>query len=64
MSYLTNEEICFLYRTSKDKDEEIFILGELTASDPETIIEVLKDANEYELLIIVIDVVMLQVLWK
>lgn len=41
-------EICYLYKTAKDKDNEIFILGELTLSDPETIIEILKDEGVYE----------------
>ena len=41
-------DIEFLYRKAKDKDEEVFILAELTASDVETIIEVLKDAGVYE----------------
>ena len=41
-------DICYLYRTARDRDEEVFILAELTASDADTIIEVLKDAGEYE----------------
>lgn len=41
-------EICYLYKTAKDKDDEIFILAQLTCSDPETIIEVLKDEGIYE----------------
>lgn len=45
---MTNDEICYLYKSAKNKDEEVFILAELTASDAETIIEVLKDAGIYE----------------
>lgn len=41
-------DICYLYKTAKDKDEQVFILADLTCSDPETIIEVLKDAELYE----------------
>ena len=41
-------DICYLYKTAKDKDNEIFILAQLTCSDAETIIEVLKDAELYE----------------
>ena len=42
------DDICYLYKTAKDKDEQVFILADLTCSDPETIIEVLKDAELYE----------------
>lgn len=45
---MTNFEISRLYQLSKDMDEEIFILAELTDSDAETIIEVLKDEGVYE----------------
>ena len=41
-------DICYLYKTARSKDEEIFILAQLTCSDVETIIEVLKDAELYE----------------
>lgn len=41
-------DICYLYKMAKDKDEEVFILSQLTCSDVETIIEVLKDAELYE----------------
>lgn len=42
------DDIIGLYVTAEDKDEEIFILAQLTASDAETIIEVLKDLKIYE----------------
>ena len=48
MTNLTYDEIISLYLGAKDKDEEVFILAQLTASDAETIIEVLKDAGAYE----------------
>lgn len=48
MTNLTYDEIISLYKGAKDKDEEVFILAQLTASDAETIIEVLKDAEVYE----------------
>lgn len=47
-SSLEIDDIISLYITAKDKDEEVFILAELTASDADTIIEVLKDLNVYE----------------
>jgi hypothetical protein len=37
------EQILRLYRIAENKGEQILILAELTASDEETIIEVLKD---------------------
>ena len=37
------EQILRLYRIAENKGEQILILAELTASDAETIIEVLKD---------------------
>lgn len=37
------EQILRLYRIADNKGEQILILAELTASDEETIIEVLKD---------------------
>lgn len=40
------EEIVCSYRTAKNKAEQIEILAELTASDIDTIIMVLKDAGE------------------
>lgn len=42
------ETIIYLYRTAEDKDKQVFILGELTDSDADTIIEVLKDHDVYE----------------
>ena len=48
MTNLTTDEIISLYTTAKDKDEQVFILAELTASDAETIIEVLKDLGIYK----------------
>lgn len=42
------DDIISLYVTAEDKDEEIFILAELTISDPETIIELLKDLCLYQ----------------
>lgn len=45
---MTNFEISRLYQLAKDTDEEIFILADLTDSDVETIIEVLKDEGVYE----------------
>lgn len=45
---LTVDDIIGLYVTAENKDEEIFILAQLTASDAETIIEVLKDLKIYE----------------
>ena len=45
---LGTDMIVSLYLRAKDKDEEIEILKELTASDFETIIEILTDAGVYE----------------
>lgn len=42
------DDIIGLYLTAEDKDKEVFILSELTLSDAETIIEVLKDLKIYE----------------
>jgi hypothetical protein len=42
------DDIIGLYLTAEDKDKEVFILAELTVSDAETIIEVLKDLKIYE----------------
>jgi recombinational DNA repair protein RecR len=44
----TIDDVISLYVTAKDKDKQIFILAQLTASDVETIIEVLKDNGIYE----------------
>lgn len=45
---LGTDMIVSLYLRAKDKDEEIEILKELTASDYETIVEILKDAGVYK----------------
>lgn len=45
---LDNGDICYLYKTAKDKDNEVFILAQLTCSDADTIIEILKDEEVYE----------------
>ena len=45
---LSNAEIIGLYITAKDKDKQVFILAELTDSDADTIIEILKDFGAYE----------------
>lgn len=42
------DDIIGLYLTAEDKDKEVFILAELTVSDTETIIEVLKDLKIYK----------------
>lgn len=42
------EEILRLYRIADNKGEQILILAELTASDEETIIEVLKDHGAFK----------------
>lgn len=42
----TKEEIICSYRTARNKEEQIEILAELTASDIDTILMVLKDAGE------------------
>lgn len=41
-------DICYLYKSAKNKDEQVFILADLSCSDPETIIEILKDEGLYE----------------
>lgn len=46
--YMSIEEIIYLYKIAKDKDEEVFILAALTESDADTIIEILKDHDIYE----------------
>ena len=45
---IDTSDIIYLYKTAKDKDDEIFILAQLTCSDADTIIEVLNDADLYE----------------
>lgn len=45
MDNMTNEEIVRSYRQAKRKTEQIFILAELNASDPDTIIGILKEAG-------------------
>ena len=40
---MTADEICMSFRLAKRKGEQIRILADLTASDEETVIEVLKD---------------------
>lgn len=42
------DDIISLYVTAGDKDKEIFVLAQLTYSDAETIIEILKDLGIYE----------------
>lgn len=44
---LTKDEIVSLYTKAKDREAEIIILSELTASDTDTILEVLKDAGVF-----------------
>jgi ssDNA-binding Zn-finger/Zn-ribbon topoisomerase 1 len=44
---LTKEEVVFMYRKAKFKTEQIHILAELTASDTDTILEILKDAGAF-----------------
>jgi hypothetical protein len=45
MTNYSREEIVRSYLHSQNKTEQIFILAELTLSDTDTIIEVLKDAG-------------------
>ena len=40
---MENNDICFFFQNAKDKREQIYILAQLTNSDTDTIIEVLKD---------------------
>jgi predicted RNA-binding Zn ribbon-like protein len=42
------DEIRDLYVHAKYPDEEVFILAQLTCSDPETIIEILTDMGVYK----------------
>ena len=44
---LTKDEIISLYLRAKHKEEEVVILSQLTASDTDTILEILKDAGVY-----------------
>ena len=44
---LTKEEIIALYKKAKYKEEQITILAQLTASDTDTILEILKDVGVY-----------------
>ena len=44
--HMDNDEIVIAYRTAKDKAEQIHILAELTQSDDETIIAVLRESGE------------------
>ena len=44
---LSKDEIIKLYKESKHKETQVRILAELTASDTETILEILKDAGVY-----------------
>lgn len=43
---MDSQEIVISYRTAKDKEAQIPILADLTGTDIETIIEVLRDAGE------------------
>ena len=43
----TNDEIIAMYRKAKYKEEQVTILAQLTASDTDTILEILKDAGVY-----------------
>ena len=47
MNGWSNADIIMLYRTAKDKDAQIDVLAQLTSTDIDTIVEILKDANEY-----------------
>ena len=50
MSKITNlskQEIITMYKTAKNKEEQIPILADLTASDVDTILEILKDAKVF-----------------
>lgn len=47
MCNLTKDEIVEMYKRAKNKETQIEILAELTASDTETIVEVLKDAGVF-----------------
>jgi hypothetical protein len=46
LSNWTKEDIVYSYRTAKNKEEQIEILAELTASDIDTVLMVLVDADE------------------
>ena len=47
MSNLNRQEIVKLYKEAKDKNTQIDILAQLTASDVETIIEILRDEKVF-----------------
>ena len=44
---LTKDEIISMYKKAKYKEEQVSILAQLTASDTDTILEILKDAGVY-----------------
>ena len=44
---LTKDEVISMYMKAKHKEEQITILAQLTASDTDTILEILKDAGVY-----------------
>lgn len=46
-SYLDSTQIVNLYKGARNKSEEVVILAELTASDIDTVVEVLRDANVF-----------------
>lgn len=47
MTNLTIDEIISLYVRARNREEEVYILADLTASDTETILEILNDAGVY-----------------
>lgn len=47
MTNLSTDMIVSLYLRAKDRDKEVCVLAELTASDTDTILEVLKDAGVF-----------------
>ena len=44
---LTKDEIIAMYKKARYKEEQVTILAQLTASDTDTILEILKDAGVY-----------------
>lgn len=44
---LSKDEIITLYKKAKYKEDQVTILAQLTASDTDTILEILKDAGVY-----------------
>jgi predicted Zn-ribbon and HTH transcriptional regulator len=44
---MTSEEICIMFKQAKNKRKEIDVLADLTASDAETIAEILRGAGLY-----------------